>query len=130
LAALESTALRNQTSLAQLLRRPEISFSDLIFFHPELDRVPHSVGLQAEVEIKYCGYVQRQIESVERFKKLEELRIPNDLDYSCVQGLSREVREKLTQIRPRSLGQAARISGMTPAAISLLSVHLKKRKSA
>jgi tRNA uridine 5-carboxymethylaminomethyl modification enzyme len=127
---LNSAALRNQISIAQLLRRPEISFSDLIFFHPELDRVPLSVGLQAEVEIKYSGYVQRQIESVERFKKMEKVHIPNDLDYSSVRGLSREVREKLGRIRPRSLGQAARISGMTPAAISLLSVHLKKRKSA
>jgi tRNA uridine 5-carboxymethylaminomethyl modification enzyme len=127
---LNSAALRNQISIAQLLRRPEICFSDLIFFHPELDRVPLSVGLQAEVEIKYSGYVQRQIESVERFKKMEKVHIPNDLDYSSVRGLSREVREKLGRIRPRSLGQAARISGMTPAAISLLSVHLKKRKSA
>jgi tRNA uridine 5-carboxymethylaminomethyl modification enzyme len=130
LSELNSAALRNQISMAQLLRRPEISFSDLIFFHPELDRVPLSVGLQAEVEIKYSGYVQRQIESVERFKKMEKVHIPNDLDYSSVRGLSREVREKLGRIRPRSLGQAARISGMTPAAISLLSVHLKKRKSA
>lgn len=130
LLELNSAALRNQISIAQLLRRPEICFSDLIFFHPELDRVPLSVGLQAEVEIKYSGYVQRQIESVERFKKMEKVHIPNDLDYSSVRGLSREVREKLGRIRPRSLGQAARISGMTPAAISLLSVHLKKRKSA
>lgn len=130
LAEFGSAALRNQISLAQLLRRPEISFSDLLLFAPELDQVSLPVGLQVEVDTKYSGYVQRQLHGVERFRKMEESRIPDDLDYSSIQGLSREVREKLTQVRPRSLGQASRISGVTPAAISLLSVHLKKRKSA
>ncbi len=130
LVELGSAPLRNQISLAHLLRRPEIFFSDLLSFAPELDQVSLSVGLQTEVEIKYAGYVQRQLEGVERFRKMEYARIPDDLDYFSIQGLSREVREKLTRMRPHSLGQASRISGITPAAISLLSVYLKKRKSA
>ena len=129
LSELGSASLRNQTSLAQLLRRPKISFSDLRSIAPELDGVSLAVGLQAEVEIKYSGYVQRQLHAVERFRRMEELRIPDDLDYSFIRGLSREVREKLTRTRPRSLGQASRISGITPAAISLLSIYLRKSRS-
>ncbi|MFQ5902802.1 MAG: tRNA uridine-5-carboxymethylaminomethyl(34) synthesis enzyme MnmG, partial [Candidatus Binatia bacterium] len=130
LAFAGSVPLRSQISLAQLLRRPEISFSHLGAFAPELAQVPPDLGLQAEVEIKYSGYVQRQLEGVERFRKMERLRLPEDMDYSRIRGLSREVREKLTRVRPRSLGQASRISGITPAAISLLSVYLKRRKLA
>ena len=125
-----STPLRNHCSLAQLLRRPELSFPNLAAFDPELADIPAAIGLQVEVEIKYSGYVQRQLEGVQRFRKMEAARLPEDLDYTGIQGLSREVREKLQRIRPRSLGQAARISGITPAAISILSVHLKKQKLA
>ena len=127
LESLGSAPLRGQSSLAQLLRRPEISFSELILFAPEFAGVSASLGLQAEVEIKYSGYVQRQMEGVKRFRKIEAVRLPADLDYMAIAGLSHEVREKLTLIRPRTLGQAARISGITPAAISLLSVYLKKQ---
>ena len=125
-----SAQLRNHCSLAQLLRRPELSFADLIPFDPKLANMSASIGLQAEVEIKYSGYVQRQLEGVARFRKMEEAQLPADLDYASIQGLSREVREKLQRIRPRSLGQAARIAGITPAAVSILSVHLKKQKLA
>ena len=130
LEGLGSTPLRNHCSLAQLLRRPELSFANLAEFDPELASIPSAIGLQAEVEIKYFGYVQRQLEGVERFRKMEEARLPENMDYGMIQGLSREVREKLQRIRPRSLGQAARISGITPAAISILSVHLKKQSLA
>lgn len=130
LASMGSAPLQSQSSLAQLLRRPEISFSVIAELAPELASVPPMLGLQAEVEIKYSGYVERQLEGVERFRKMERVRLPVDLDYSTIQGLSHEVREKLTHIRPRTLGQAARISGITPAAISLLSVYLKKQKIA
>lgn len=125
-----SATLRSQITFAQLLRRPEISFSDLNCLDPELAEVPSALALQVEVEIKYQGYVQRQLEGVNRFQKMEQVRLPEDLDYSVISGLSREVREKLIRIRPRSLGQASRISGITPAALSLLAVHLKKRKLA
>jgi tRNA uridine 5-carboxymethylaminomethyl modification enzyme len=130
LETIGSSPLRSQTSLAQLLRRPEISFSHLGRFASELAQAPMDVGFQAEVEIKYSGYVERQIEGVRRFRKMEAMRLPESIDYSAITGLSREVREKLIRIRPRSLGQASRISGITPAAISLLSVYLKKQKLA
>ncbi|MDP2799244.1 MAG: tRNA uridine-5-carboxymethylaminomethyl(34) synthesis enzyme MnmG, partial [Deltaproteobacteria bacterium] len=80
-----------------------------------------------EVTIKYEGYVRRQAEQVERFKKLEGCLVPEDIDFRTLPGISREVQEKLDRIRPRSLGQAARISGITPAAVSILHIHLKKR---
>jgi tRNA uridine 5-carboxymethylaminomethyl modification enzyme len=130
LEALGSAPLRGATSLAQLLRRPEVSAPDLTGFISTLKATPAAIALQAEVEIKYHGYIQRQLEGVQRSKNLEALRLPEDIDYAVVSGLSREAREKLSRIRPRSLGQASRIAGMTPAAISLLSIYLKKRKLA
>ncbi len=130
LESIGSAPIRNQTSLAQLLRRPEISVSDLAIFSEELNGFDADVILQAEVEVKYAGYIDRQMEMVERFKKIENVRVPEDLNYLDIRGLSREVCEKLTKIRPKSLGQASRISGITPAAISLLSIYLRKRKSA
>jgi len=130
LEALGSSRLRNQTSLSQLLRRPEVSMELIQSIVKDFPCFPHHVRAEAEIQIKYAGYVERQLAMVERFQKMEQLRLPDDLDYSMINGLSREVREKLTSIRPRSLGQAARISGITPAAISLLSIYLKRRKSA
>ncbi|MBI4489505.1 MAG: tRNA uridine-5-carboxymethylaminomethyl(34) synthesis enzyme MnmG [Deltaproteobacteria bacterium] len=130
LESLCSAPLRSQTSLAQLLRRPEISFADIALLAPELTALFSSLGLQAEIEIKYFGYLQRQMEEVKRFKKIEAVRLPSDLDYTAMPGLSREAREKLIRVHPRTLGQASRISGITPAAISLLSVYLKKKKIA
>ena len=130
LEALGSSPLRNQTSLSQLLRRPEVSMELIQSIVKDFPCFPHHVRAEAEIQIKYAGYVERQLAMVERFQKMEQLRLPDDLDYSMINGLSREVREKLTRIRPRSLGQAARISGITPAAISLLSIYLKRRKSA
>jgi tRNA uridine 5-carboxymethylaminomethyl modification enzyme len=130
LVSMGSTPLRNVTSLGQLLRRPEISLGEMTSFYSPLSDLPPNIGFQVEVEVKYKGYVQRQLEGVGRFQKMEQTRLPENIDYTVIQGLSREVREKLTKIRPRSLGQASRISGVTPAAISLLSVYLKKQKIA
>jgi tRNA uridine 5-carboxymethylaminomethyl modification enzyme len=130
LAELGSSPLRNQVSLAQLLRRPEIALDQLRLLSPTLPSFTADVEAQAEIQIKYDGYVNRQVAAVERFQKMEEFKLPSDIDYALISGLSREVREKLSRIRPRSLGQASRIPGITPAAISLLSVHLKKKKSA
>ena len=127
LEELGSSPLRNQTSLAQLLRRPEISIAQLRMVVPDMPQFTYDVEAQAEIQIKYDGYVDRQLENVQRFQRMEHLTIPDDLDYSHINGLSREVREKLARIKPRSLGQASRISGITPAAISLLSVYLKKK---
>jgi tRNA uridine 5-carboxymethylaminomethyl modification enzyme len=128
--AFGSAPIRGGTTLAQLLKRPELAFAELREFAPNLEDIPLDIALQAEVEIKYAGYIDRQLETVRRAKNFEGVRLPDDLDYATVTGLSREAREKLSRIRPRSLGQASRIAGITPAAISLLSIYLHKRKIA
>jgi tRNA uridine 5-carboxymethylaminomethyl modification enzyme len=130
LEAIGKTPLKNLTKLSQVLRRPEISLSDIRAIFPELVKYSRDVDSQVEVQIKYAGYVNRQNDIVERFQKMEDVRLPEDIDYSQISGISREVCEKLIRIQPRSLGQASRISGITPAAITLLSFYLKKRKSA
>ena len=128
LKSFESTPLRNSSTLAQLLRRPEISLPQLHSICLDLPSFAPDIEAQAEVQIKYAGYVNRQLEMVERFEKMEHVRLPDDIDYSKISGLSREVCEKLTRIKPRSLGQASRISGITPAAVTLLSFYIKKTK--
>ena len=130
LEAIGKMALKNSTKLSQLLRRPEISLADIRVIYPKIIKYSRGVDLQVEVQIKYEGYVNRQNEIVERFQKMEDVRLPEDIDYSQISGISREVCEKLIRIQPCSLGQASRISGITPAAITLLSFYLKKRKSA
>ncbi len=129
LSTLRTAPIRNISSLAQLLRRPELTFQNLATFRPELLDVPADVALQVEVAIKYSGYVERQAQGLKRFQKMENVTLPEDLDYARVNGLSGEIREKLTHVRPRSLGQAYRISGVTPAAISALSLYLYKMKA-
>jgi tRNA uridine 5-carboxymethylaminomethyl modification enzyme len=126
LAALGSSPITNKCSLAQLLRRPELTIGDLIPLAPTIGDYPAHVATQLEVEVKYAGYLNRQSEMVNRSKQMEATRVPHDIDYAAIGGLSLEVREKLSRVRPRSLGQAARIPGITPAAISLLSVYLKR----
>jgi tRNA uridine 5-carboxymethylaminomethyl modification enzyme len=130
LASFDSAPLHDSISLARLLRRPEISMEQIRIIAPDMPNYARNVEAQAEIQIKYEGYVNRQMEMVERFQKIESLKLPDTLDYTDIKGLSKEVLEKLSRIRPRSLGQASRISGITPAAISLLSIYLKKRKSA
>jgi tRNA uridine 5-carboxymethylaminomethyl modification enzyme len=129
LADLNSAPIANKVSLAQLLRRPELTVADLVSFSSDIAEFESHISTQAEVDIKYAGYLDRQLEMVNRSKKMESSRVPSDFDYNAINGLSREVREKLIRIKPLSLGQAARIPGVTPAAISLLSVHLKRRMS-
>jgi tRNA uridine 5-carboxymethylaminomethyl modification enzyme len=130
LESIGSAPIRNQISLAQLLRRPELSIGDVAVFAEEINQFEPDIRLQAEVEIKYAGYIDIQTEMVDRFKRIENVHIPEEMDYSEISGLSREAFEKLTRIKPKSLGQASRISGITPAAISLLSFHLRKTKGA
>jgi tRNA uridine 5-carboxymethylaminomethyl modification enzyme len=128
-----------------LLRRPEVSFDDLQFAAPvapgTVDPLPagdwrddarlcEQVKLQVEVQAKYSGYLKRQSEEIDRQQRHETLPLPNDIDYTAVGGLSNEVRQRLWDVRPETLGQAARIPGLTPAAISLLLVHLRKRTHA
>ncbi|HEX7230399.1 MAG TPA: tRNA uridine-5-carboxymethylaminomethyl(34) synthesis enzyme MnmG [Candidatus Binatia bacterium] len=129
LRRLESAPLRNSCSLAQLLRRPEISIEQLRAVNPDIPNCGPNVDAQTETQVKYQGYVDRQFAIVERFRRMEQATIPANLDYSKISGLSREVCEKLVKIKPRSLGQAARIPGITPAAISLLSFYIKKKSA-
>jgi tRNA uridine 5-carboxymethylaminomethyl modification enzyme len=122
-----SAPLKKEVSLQEILKRPETHFGHLFAFDQDLENLPKEVWEQVEIQVKYDGYIKRQMEQIERFKKLEEVRFPVDFDFSSVIGLSKEVMEKLTKIRPFSLGQASRISGVTPAAISILMVNLKKQ---
>lgn len=120
------SGLKNGASLEELLRRPEISLDDLDFLDPALATLSGEVRTELETEIKYAGYIRRQYEQVERFRRLEDLIIPADFNYDTVASLSAEVREKLKTVAPRTLGQAGRIPGVTPAAIAILSVILKR----
>lgn len=128
LEELESGPLEEALSLKTLLRRPGVGYQDLAPIDTERPRLPREVEEEVEIQVKYEGYIQRQLKEVERFKSMEGRRIPLDLDYARVHGLSREVVEKLTRVRPLSIGQASRISGVTPAAVTALMVHLKKHR--
>ncbi len=110
----------------ELLKRPEGSMEALCEIDPEIGKFPDSVRRSVEIEVKYEGYIRRQNEKIEQFRRMERVLIPKDLDYDLVQGISREAREKLDHIRPVSLGQASRISGVKPADITNLVYHLKK----
>ena len=126
LAGVDSSDLKQQVSLADLLRRPEIDLDKLAQVYGRELKVDEICRLDVQLQIKYEGYIKRQQEQVDRFRKFESLNLPTDMDYSSMPGLSAEVVEKLTRIRPLNLGQASRISGITPAAISILQVNLKK----
>jgi tRNA uridine 5-carboxymethylaminomethyl modification enzyme len=136
-AAAESsfgTLSREQRAL-ELLRRPEVAYDALVeIVGPGAEdwradeRLAVQVPLQVDVQAKYRGYIERQHEEIERQRRNEETRLPEDFDYSAVRGLSNEVRQRLIEHRPATLGQAARIPGITPAAVSLLLIHLKRRE--
>lgn len=118
--------LKNGASLEELLRRPEIGLEELDFIDEQLSSFSAEVRCELETEVKYAGYIKRQKEQVERFRRLEGLAIPADFDYEAVNGLSAEVREKLIRVAPCTIGQAERIPGVTPAAIAILAVILKR----
>jgi len=113
------------TSLEQLLKRPEITYAELAMFDDVSRETRPDVREQVEIQVKYHGYIERQLEQVERARNLEHTRLPAELDYFCIKGLTTEVREKLNKFRPDTLGQASRIPGVTPAAISVVSISLK-----
>jgi tRNA uridine 5-carboxymethylaminomethyl modification enzyme len=128
-AELESrgtAALKEPTPLLSLVKRPQLDLPTLYRLAGEEPPAPEQVVEQLEIRHKYEGYIRRQEESARKFAQGEGRRIPPDFDYDGAPGLSREVREKLKEVRPRSLGQAARISGVTPAALAILMVYLKR----
>jgi tRNA uridine 5-carboxymethylaminomethyl modification enzyme len=127
--------LEREYRLADLLRRPEVGYEALMSLpgaaENRLDAQNEAQAIeQVEIAAKYFGYIERQREDVERSQSNETMRLPTDMDYNGVHGLSIEVKQKLNQQRPETLGQAARMQGMTPAAVSLLLVHLKRQLSA
>jgi tRNA uridine 5-carboxymethylaminomethyl modification enzyme len=133
-----SGPLGRDVTAFELLRRPEVSYDDLldVVGSPEWlrapldDRVPPQVRVQVEARAKYAGYIERQREEIERQRRNEETKLPDDIDYGQVTGLSHEVRGRLAEYRPATIGQAGRVPGVTPSAVTLLLVHLKKRSLA
>jgi tRNA uridine 5-carboxymethylaminomethyl modification enzyme len=139
LLGLDSPVLEESITLAALLKRPEIRWEHLAALtdaarpgpqehRAAAETLPSSVREQAEIQLKYEGYIRRQLQQVEQFKQLETKRLPDDVDYLSFHGLSHEARQKLHQMKPESLGQASRISGVTPADISVLLVGLEARQ--
>jgi tRNA uridine 5-carboxymethylaminomethyl modification enzyme len=119
------TDIQKGTSLEQLLRRPELSYNDLLAFDAVSRETRSDVREQVEIQVKYQGYIERQMEQITRARGLEHARLPEGLEYGGIKGLTTEVREKLEKYRPDTLGQASRIPGVTPAAISVISIALK-----
>ena len=122
-----STLLKSGTTIAELIRRPELNYHVLAPIDKERPELPEDVCEQVEINIKYDGYIRRQMKQVEQFKKLEQKKIPEDIDYEDVGSLRIEARQKLESYRPISIGQASRISGVSPADISVLLVYLESR---
>ena len=115
-------------SLAELIRRPQISYADTAPFDPGRPELPAVVARQVEVRLKYDGYIKRQLRQVEEFARMEARKLPPDLDYASIRGLRLEAREKLEKIRPENFGQASRISGVSPADVSVLMVYMESRR--
>jgi len=127
LTNLSTAKIKKPQSLKEILRRTEISYKELCFIDEESAEISGSeIADQVEMEVKYEGYIKRQLEQIEKFKKLESIKIPVEFYYDDIPGLSNEIIQKLTSVKPDSLGQATRISGITPAAISVLMVYIKK----
>ena len=122
----ESAPVTNSARLADLLRRPQVTYEDIAPFDPERPELPASVTEEVEIQVKYAGYLQRQLKQVEEFKKEESRLLPENLDYEKVVGLRLEARQKLSEIRPVSIGQAGRISGVSPADIAVLLIYLEQ----
>ena len=122
-----STPVASSARLADLLRRPQVSYDDLAPFDANRPVLPRSVTEEVEIQLKYAGYLEKQVKQVEEFKKEEARLLPDDIDYGSIAGLRLEAREKLQAIRPMSIGQAGRISGVSPADIAVLLIYLEQR---
>ena len=123
-----SSPLNREYNLSDLVKRPELNYTDIKSIAPSVESLDPAVEEQVEIHIKYAGYIERQREEIEQMRRQENTPLPESFDYTVVGGLSNELRSKLEEVRPASIAQASRIQGMTPAAISLLLVHLKKRQ--
>lgn len=126
LSRLGTSPVEKAFTLEEILKRPQVTLADIKNLNHIKLNIPKFALSQVEIEVKYAGFIQRQLCEVEKFKNLEKIKLSSDLDYISINGLSREIKEKLTKFKPLNLGQASRISGMTPAAISMLMVWLRK----
>lgn len=128
LTSRDSAPVKGSARLADLLRRPQIGYGDLAAFDPERPELPKAVTDEVEIQVKYAGYLARQEKQVEQFRQEESRLLPDDLDYAAIPGLRLEAREKLQQVRPVSIGQAGRISGVSPADVAVLLIYLSGRE--
>jgi len=128
LEGIKSSPVQNKISLAELMKRPEITYESLSVIDDERPPLSDHIITKVEVQIKYEGYIEKQLLQIERFKKLENKKLDPECDYSEMSGLRIEAMQKLNQIKPVSLGQASRISGVSPADINVLLVHLEKKR--
>ena len=128
LTARDSAPVKGSARLADLLRRPQIGYGDLASFDPERPELPKAVTDEVEIQVKYAGYLARQEKQVEQFRQEEVRLLPDDLNYAAIPGLRLEAREKLQQVRPVSIGQAGRISGVSPADVAVLLIYLSGRE--
>jgi len=128
LSSLDTAPINEPITLEMLLRRPEINILLLAKFYPNILNYPDYVQKEVEINIKYKGYIQQELKEIEKVKKYENMPLPTDFDYSKLQGLSNEMKEKLNLFKPTTIGQAKRIPGMTPAAISVLMIHFSRKK--
>ena len=128
LATRDSAPVTNSARLADLLRRPQVSYEDIAPFDPDRPELPAAVTEEVQIQLKYAGYLQRQLRQVEEFKKEEARLLPESIDYHAIAGLRLEAKEKLSAIRPMSIGQAGRISGVSPADIAVLLIWLEQNK--
>ena len=123
-----STLLKSGITLAELVKRPELDYVKLAELDEGRPELPDDVREQVNIEIKYEGYIKRQMQQVAQFKKLEDKKLPEDFDYSEVNSLRREAVQKLNKVQPATIGQASRISGVSPADISVLLVHFTRKQ--
>jgi tRNA uridine 5-carboxymethylaminomethyl modification enzyme len=129
LIGLNTSPVNKAITAAELLRRPQVAYGDLIRLNIISDSMPKEYEQIVELLVKYDGFIKRQAQDVRKMQDIEKIRLPANINFSSISGLSKEIVEKLDKVRPISLGQASRISGITPAAIMLLIVYLKKRLS-
>jgi tRNA uridine 5-carboxymethylaminomethyl modification enzyme len=130
-AYLESSAttrIETGVKLVELLRRPQLGYAGLLEFDGDAPTLKPDVAEQVEISVKYEGYIKKQISQVENLHRIEEQKLPEDINYAEIRGIRLEAREKLAAIRPQSIGQASRISGVSPADIAVLAIYLKGNK--
>jgi tRNA uridine 5-carboxymethylaminomethyl modification enzyme len=122
--------MKEAASAAHLMKRPEIGYADVAPFADAPSSIAPDVAEQVEIQVKYEGYISKQLEQVERMKKMEEKKIPESIDYHSISGIAIEARQKLSEVRPLSVGQASRVSGVNPSDISILLVYIEQGRMA